>query len=175
MKRNPGPADPRLRRGAGFARAGKLVQPQIQAVSRKRGFAVSRLLTNWTEVVGGDVAALCQPVKIAYGRGGLGATLTVLARGAAGPMLQPQLGVIREKVNACYGYNAISQIRITQTAPAGFAEPLSGYTSKPDTAPAPPDAPARSAAEVATAPVGDPELRAALADLGARIISNPKR
>ena len=31
-----------------------------------------------------------------------------------------QLPTIIERVNACYGYSAISKIRITQTAPVGF-------------------------------------------------------
>ena len=71
--------------GKGFARAGGLVQPQIRKASESRGFAVSRLVTHWAEVVGDDIAALCRPVKVGYGRqGGLGATLTVLARGAVG-------------------------------------------------------------------------------------------
>ena len=29
---------------------------------------------------------------------------------------------LRERVNAVYGYNAISRIHLTQTAPTGFAE-----------------------------------------------------
>jgi len=155
------------RRGSGFVPAGRLVQPQIQKVGKQRGFAVSRLLTHWSEVVGQDVAALCQPVKVAYGRGGLGATLTVLARGAAGPMLQAQLATLRDKVNACYGYNAVARIRITQTAPAGFAEPASAYTP-----PVPAESrDARTKAAATTAEIADPELRATLADLGARIMS----
>lgn len=33
-----------------------------------------------------------------------------------------QLEQIRAKVNACYGFNAVSRISLTQTAPTGFAE-----------------------------------------------------
>ena len=162
-------------RGRGFALAGGLVQPQIRKASESRGFTVSRLVTHWAEVVGEDVARLCRPVKVAYGRTGMGATLTLLARGAAGPMLQAQLPAIRDRVNACYGYTAISQIRLTQTSATGFAEGAAAYAPAPraDTASAPSED-AERAARAATEGVTDPDLRAALAGLGARILTRPK-
>jgi hypothetical protein len=40
--------------------------------------------------------------------------LVILTTGAQAQMLEMQLPQLREKVNACYGYNAISRIRITQ-------------------------------------------------------------
>ena len=163
-------------RGRGFALAGGLVQPQIRKASESRGFTVSRLVTHWAEVVGEDVARLCRPVKVAYGRTGMGATLTLLARGAAGPMLQAQLPAIRDRVNACYGYTAISQIRLTQTAASGFAEGPAAYgapTAPRGTAAAPSEE-AERAARAATEGVTDPDLRAALAGLGARILTRPK-
>ena len=162
-------------RGRGFALAGGLVQPQIRKASESRGFTVSRLVTHWAEVVGEDVARLCRPVKVAYGRTGMGATLTLLARGAAGPMLQAQLPAIRDRVNACYGYTAISQIRLTQTSATGFAEGAVAYAPAPraDTASAPSED-AERAARAATEGVTDPDLRAALAGLGARILTRPK-
>lgn len=165
----------KFRRGKGFTRASGLVQPQIRKAGEGRGFAVSRLLTHWAEVVGEDVAALCRPVKIGYGRGGLGATLTLLARGAAGPMLQAQLPRIRERVNACYGYNAVARITLTQTAPTGFAEGASPFEARPKVPTGQePDAEALASAQDATREIADPELRAALAGLGSRIISRPK-
>lgn len=173
MARPPATPSRPKRRGKGFAAAGGLVQPQIQAVGRKRGFAVARLLTHWSEVVGPEIAALCQPVKVAYGRGGLGATLTVLARGAAGPMLQAQLATIKERVNGCYGYAAISKIRITQTAPGGFSEqPQSAFDHRGSAGPEIDESSQRAAQSLADG-VNDPDLRDALANLGARVISRP--
>lgn len=162
------------RRGRGFARAGGLVQPQIRKVGEGRGFAVARLLTHWDAVVGRDTARLCRPVQVSYGQGGLGATLTVLARGAAGPMLQAQLPALRARVNACYGYNAIARIRITQTAAEGFADPQAPFAP-----PAPgerqgssaADGRAAEAARSLTRDVTDPILRDALARLGAQVMS----
>jgi hypothetical protein len=146
----------------GFTRAGGLIQGQIRKAGEQRGFAESRLLTHWAEIVGVETARQCQPVKISYGRGGLGATLTLLAKGAAAPMLQVQLPGIRERVNACYGYNAVARIHITQTAATGFAEPAAPFEHAPAPKPQPSPIPAIDE-------VSDPGLRAALEGLGARI------
>lgn len=168
---NPPHSQTRSRRRAkGFAQAGGLVQSQIRQAGEARGFAVSRLLTHWAEVVGKDIARLCRPVRINYGKGGLGATLTVLARGAAGPILQAQLPDIRARVNACYGYNAVAQIRITQTAAEGFAEPQAGWGGQPVATSTPAPEHRTAAADLADG-VTDPDLRAALAGLGARVLS----
>jgi hypothetical protein len=160
-------------RRRGFASAGTLVQPQIRKVGETRGFAVSRLMTHWADVVGSDLATLCRPVKVGYGRGGIGATLTVLARGAAGPMLQARLPELRDRVNACYGYNAVSQIRVTQTSAHGFAEPSAAYGAPPPVYAPTPEA--CRAAERSAEDISDPELRAALAALGSRVMSPKQR
>jgi hypothetical protein len=40
-------------------------------------------------------------------------------------------------VNAAYGYNAISRVRLTQTAPTGFAEGQAQFAARAKVAPAP--------------------------------------
>lgn len=154
----------------GFSRASTLLQGQIREAGKSRGFAVSRLLTHWAEIVGEDVASVANPVNISYGREGLGAKLTILTNGAQAPMLQMQVEKIREKVNACYGYAAIASVRITQTAPGGFAEAQAKFTPKPQTTLPEPGPNARNMAEG----VEDSELRLALEQLGQNIISKQK-
>ena len=110
------------RKSRGFLRTGGILNTQIRKASEKRGFVETRLLTHWAEFVGEAIAKIAQPVKVSYAREGLGATLTILSTGANAPILQMQLPTIIERVNACYGYSAISKIRITQTAPVGFNE-----------------------------------------------------
>jgi hypothetical protein len=110
------------RKSRGFLRTGGILSTQIRKVSEKRGFVETRLLTHWAEFVGESVAKIARPVKVHYAREGLGATLTILSTGANAPMLQMQIPQIIERVNACYGYSAISKIKITQTAPIGFNE-----------------------------------------------------
>jgi len=113
---------PRRTSTKGFKRTDSLLSGQIRRASETRGFAQSRLLTQWNEIAGTDIAAIAQPVEIGYGRGGMGATLTLLTTGANAPMLEMEKEKLRAKVNAVYGYNAIARVRITQTAATGFAD-----------------------------------------------------
>lgn len=121
---------PSRRRMRGFEAAATLVAPQIKTGAESRGFAIARLLTNWAEIAGADTAAHTRPVRISHGRG-MGATLTVLTDGAHAPLVQMSLPMLRERVNAVYGFNAISRITVTQTAPQGFAEGQAAFTPAP--------------------------------------------
>lgn len=160
----------------GFKRTSSLLAGRIRQASESRGFAQSRLLTDWAEVVGPDVAAIARPVEVSYGRGGMGATLTLLTTGAQAPMLEMQKEQLRTKVNAVYGYNAIARIRVTQTAATGFAEGRVAFDHKPkDTGPQAPDAATHQAASAYVAPVQDDSLRAALERLGANILTKEKQ
>ena len=154
----------------GFSRASTLMQKSIRGATETRGFAQTRVLTHWVEIVGKATAKIAHPVDVSYAKGGFGATLTVLTSGAQAPMLETQKEQIREKVNACYGYNAIARIRITQTARTGFAEGQMAFDHAPKakTGPAPE---ARAAAQHVAAPVENEALRLALEALGANVIS----
>lgn len=114
------------RRMRGFEPAAQLVAGRVRNVGESRGFAVARLLTHWDEVVGPEIAAHARPVRISHGKG-FGATLTLLVTGARAPLVQMQLDRIRDKVNACYGFNAVARIALTQTAPVGFAQGAGGF------------------------------------------------
>ena len=106
----------------GFISTGSVLNQQIRKATEKRGFVETRLLTHWDAFVGETIAKIAKPVKVGYARDGFGATLTILSTGANAPMLQMQIPTILERVNACYGYSAISKIKITQTSPTGFGE-----------------------------------------------------
>ncbi len=149
------------------------MQTRIRNASEGRGFAESRLLTHWSEVVGDDVAGIAKPVEIGYARGGMGATLTLLTTGAQAPMVEMQKEQIRARVNQCYGYNAISRVRITQTAPTGFSEGRIAFEG-PDRRPKAPNPAAQKQAQEATESVGSDDLRAALARLGAHVIEKQR-
>lgn len=147
------------------------MQKNIRGATQSRGFAQSRVLTHWAEIVGEATAKIAHPVDVGYARGGMGATLTVLTSGAQAPMLEMQKEQIRERVNACYGYNAISRIRITQTAATGFAEGQMAFDHGPK-APRGPKPEAQIAARDLAETVDNEDLRSALAALGANVISN---
>lgn len=159
-----------------FTRASKLLEGQIRRAGETRGFAVTRLLTHWPEIVGPEIARIARPVDVSYGRQGMGATLSVLTTGAQAPMLEMQKERLREKVNAVYGYNAIARIRITQTAPTGFAEGQAEFSHAPKARPDPVADPVvtRHAATVAQ-DVGDEKLRAAIENLARNVLSKAKQ
>lgn len=160
----------------GFKRTSSVLTEQIRRAGKSRGFAVSRLLTHWAEIAGPEIAEIARPVNVGYGRGGFGATLTVLTTGAQAPMLEMQKERLREKVNAVYGYNAISRVRITQTAATGFAEGQASFvhTEKPTPGPRP-DPQMIAAAATAARPIENEDLRAALERLGQNVLSRSKQ
>lgn len=170
MARKPTPEPKADRRIRGFEPAFGLVKDPIRAVGEARGFAVARLLTHWAEVAGEDLARKTRPVKIGYGREGMGATLTLLVRGAQAPEVEMALPLLKDRVNAVYGYAAIARIHLTQTAPTGFAEGQVEFAPAPKAPPAPAPAVLAQAAEAATG-VGDPTLRAALEQLAQNILT----
>ncbi len=174
MARTPSPPPP-ARRERGFEPTGGLLRHQIRSVGESRGFAVARLLTHWAEIAGEELARCTRPVKVGYGREGMGASLTLLTTGAMAPMVEMQKDRLRERVNAAYGYAAISRILITQTAASGFAEGQAEFRPAPKT-PAPPDPVTLAKAAETAAPVKDPALRAALEAMAQNILTrrNPK-
>lgn len=165
------PDTPPSRRMRGFEPAFGLMREQLRTAGEARGFAVTRLLTHWAEVVGAEIAAQCRPVKIGYAKDGFGATLTLLTTGASAPILQMQLPAIRGKVNACYGYNAISRISLTQTAPVGFAEGQAHFSPAPKPEPPAPDPATRAEAQAVAEGCVDAGLKAALEQLAENVLS----
>lgn len=184
----------RPRKSRGFLRAGALAPAALKTVGAKRGFAELRLLTEWPAIAGAAVAAICKPVKVTYGRRdapGLGATLVVTTAGARAPEVEMSAPGIIERVNAFYGYRAVSRLAIDQSrAPAmaaGFAEAQAPWTGP--TAGAGRDGAAGTGAEARetdasgrsgdaaprTPGVADDRLALALARLGANVSARAAR
>jgi len=167
---------PRCTSTKGFKRTDSLLSAKIRQASETRGFAQSRLLTQWAEIVGEDVSSISRPVEVSYGRGGMGATLTLLTNGSNAPMLEMQKEQLRTKVNAVYGYNAIARVRVTQTAATGFAEGQVAFETRPKAhATAPADPVLRERATKTVGAMSDERLRDALARLGENILNKTKR
>ena len=159
------------RRKRGFEPASKLVAGQLRGPLEKRGFSEAKLITHWREIVGADIADAALPVKIRHARGdSIGATLVLLTTGGHAPLLDMQKDAIRQRVNACYGYNAVSRVQITQTAPTGFAEGQVAFVPRAQTKPQPtPQIIAE--AEAAAAPIRDQALKEALERLARNVLT----
>lgn len=159
------PAPPRFeRRVRGFEPASNLLRDRIRKAGETRGFAITRLLTAWSEIVGPDLARVTRPVKVSYPRDGFGATLTLLVRSAHAPMVEMEKPRLIDKVNACYGYAAISRVTLTQTAPTGFDGGRADFAAEPRMPPPPDPKVEAEAAQVATG-TQDEGLRRALESL----------
>lgn len=153
----------------GFTHAGGLLSGRIAKATGARGFAETRLLTQWTEIVGQSIATITQPVKISHRRNGMGARLIVLVNGANAPEVTMQIPKIVERVNACYGYNAISEVHLTQTAQVGFAEAKTGWNHDQPTPPKELDSQQNAQINASVSGVADETLRQKLEQLGRTI------
>lgn len=158
----------------GFKQTASILGGRIRKAGESRGFAVSKVLTHWDEIVGPDLAAMSKPVKVGYARKRFGATLTVLTKGAQAPLLEMRKEQMRSRVNAAYGYDAISRIHITQTAPQGFSDPATGFKPAPNQTKTEPDAQIAQAAKETAGAVSDSDLRLALERLGRHVLSKSK-
>jgi hypothetical protein len=142
-----------------------LVGRTLGDVFARQGFASSELVTHWPEIVGEEVAAHAEPIKLQWPRGGdLGqaepATLLLRAEGPAAIEVQHLSGLILERVNRFFGWRAVSRISIRQAPLARRPAPL--VRKAPDPA-------AVAKVEASLGDITDEGLRGALARLGAAI------
>jgi hypothetical protein len=131
---------------------------------KRQGFASAELVTRWPEIVGAEIAAHAEPMKIQWPRNAdpddrEPATLVLRVEGPAALEIQHLAGVIVERVNRFFGWQAIGKIGLRQA-------PLSRLKKKPIRRPDP-DATASIAA--ALPDIADDDLRQALARLGASV------
>jgi len=141
----------------------------LSGVLKAQGFASTEILTRWPAIVGAEVAAHSEPMKINWPRpkSDVGdieqaepATLFLRVEGPAALEIQHLSSVILERVNRFFGWQAIGRLALRQA-------PL--RRKAPKARPAPPD-PALTASLAASMPeIEDDALRDALARLGASI------
>jgi hypothetical protein len=152
----------------GFRALGGLAQRLASGLTEKRtkgrGASIARLRAEWSVIVGVEIARLTQPEALLAGRGGRsGKALRLKVAGAAALEIQHRSAQIVERVNAYFGPGFIDDIRLVQ---GGLSlRPVPPPLTEPD-----PQAMQRIAGSAAD--VKDPELRAALVRLGARIASS---
>jgi hypothetical protein len=130
----------------------------------KQGFASADIVTHWPDIVGPEVAAHAEPIRLQWPRGAedssVPATLVLRVEGPAAVEIQHLSGVILERVNRFFGWRAVERIAIRQA-------PLV-RSARPKAAPGPsPEAVAAAAARLSD--IADEGLRGALARLAASI------
>ena len=142
-----------------------LIGPCLVAAFKRHGFASTEIVTHWDDIVGAEVAAHAEPIKITWPRQPDGeepepATLVLRCQGPAAIEIQHQAQVIIERVNQFLGWRAIDRIALRQA-------PLA-RRDKPRPPPAPDAAEVRRIADTMTG-IADENLRAALGRLGAAV------
>lgn len=116
------------RSNASFAKAvGSFVPGLTRKSFEKYGFSTATLLTDWTHIAGRDLASFTLPERLKWprnveayedvadaDRGRPGATLVLRVDGPRAIEVQYQSNQIIERINAHFGYRAVSEIRFLQ-------------------------------------------------------------
>jgi hypothetical protein len=95
-----------------------LIGPSTAAAFRRQGFASSEIVTHWDDIVGPEIAAVAEPIRMRWMRGtgneSPPATLVLRVEGPAALEIQHLAGVIIERVNCHVGWCAIGAIALQQ-------------------------------------------------------------
>lgn len=132
---------------------------------KKQGFASTELVTRWPAIVGAEIAAHAEPIRLQWPRAPADeplqpATLVLRVEGPAAIEIQHLSNLILERVNRFFGWQAVGRIALRQA-------PLSRRAPRPQHACPDPKAAADVAATLGA--VADAPLRDALARLGAAV------
>lgn len=155
-------ADGAGERRPGFRAAGASLSRVVgPIVARYGGGILARLKSEWTAIVGPDIAAATWPESLA--RGG---TLKLRVAPAKALEVQHRTPLVLERINLFFGREAVVRLALVQ-GPLPVAAPIRPASARP----------LRSAEAAAlddqVAAVASPELRDALARLGRRVIAAP--
>ena len=140
--------------------AGELVGAAGDQSFRRFGFVQGSIVSRWSEIVGVRYAKVSSPESIRFPMGKkAGGVLTLLVDGAHAPLIQHLTPMIMERVNRFFGYAAVNRIVFKQGKPPAAPPKL----ARPQLRPVPKEL-GEGLREIA-----DPELRACLESLAARI------
>ena len=141
-------------------RAGDLVGDIGGQSFRRFGFVQSAIVSRWAEIAGERYARVSSPESIRFPTGKkFGGVLTLLVEGAHAPLIQHLTPLIVERVNRFFGHAAINRIVFRQGKP----QVADTKPKRPDLRPVPKEL-GEGLREIA-----DPELRACLESLAAKI------
>ncbi len=143
--------------------AGELIGTIGDPSFRRFGFVQGSIVSRWPEIVGERYAKVSSPESIRFPTGKRAAgVLTLLVDGAHAPLIQHLTPMIVDKVNRFFGYAAIDRIVFKQGKPPAAAP----RPERPQLRAVPKEL-GEGLREIA-----DPELRACLESLAARIAAS---
>ena len=143
---------------------GEFVPALMRPAFEKYGFPAAAILTGWAAIAGAELARFTAPERLKWPRnaqedGGeqRGATLILRVAGARALEVEHKRGALIERINACFGYRAVAEIRVIQA-------PLEGR-KPPRRREAPPPADTLPALDA----INEPRLKAAFARIASGI------
>jgi hypothetical protein len=141
-----------------------LVGKVVGETFTRQGFASAEVVTRWPDIVGAEIAAHSEPIKIQWTRPADGAerepgALVLRVEGPAAIEIQHLADVICERVNRFLGWRAVGRLALRQ-APLRRGERKAARSCDPVAA-------ARIAESLSE--IVDEDLRQALARLGAAV------
>ena len=108
-------------------RLSTMIDPMIAPSAKARGFAIGRIVSHWHDIVG-NISSWCRPDTVSFPRNSrTGGTLRLQITSGRGPQAQAISDVIIDRVNANFGYRAISRISLVQT----LSTPVQPASPKP--------------------------------------------
>jgi hypothetical protein len=96
-----------------------LVAICVADVFARQGFTSCEIVTHWDDIVGAEVAALAEPIRMQWIRSrdpdeSPPATLVLRVEGPAALEIQHMSGVIIERVNRYIGWRAVNRLSLRQ-------------------------------------------------------------
>lgn len=141
-----------------------LVAMCVADVFARQGFTSCEIVTHWDDIVGAEIAALAEPVRMQWIRNrdpdeSPPATLVVRVEGPAALEIQHMSGVIIERVNGYLGWHAVDRLSLRQAPLMRRRKPSRRRI----------DEAAAAALAAQMTGIADDSLRTALGRLGAAI------
>jgi hypothetical protein len=145
----------------------ELLGSTLSDILKAQGFASTEIISRWADIAGPQIAAHREPLKITWPRAAgteapQPATLVLRVEGPAALEIQHVSGIILERVNRFFGWQAVGRIAIRQA-------PL---RRQDQTLPRGPDLAEEARIAEGLPEVKDDDLRQAIARLGAAIKRN---
>jgi hypothetical protein len=112
------------------------VDPVLRPIIKTQGAAASKLITEWPEIVGNDIAAYSAPIRLQFPKDkNSGGTLYIACEGAHALTLQHMAPMLIERLTMYFGYPAVARIMLEQTLisrePTTKPKPTSRKTAPP--------------------------------------------
>jgi hypothetical protein len=161
--RRPAANDSAAPRSGRARSAGDILGKVGDQAFRRFGFVQGAVVSRWGEIVGERYAKVSSPESIRFPAGRKSAgVLTLLVEGAHAPLMQHLTPLIIERVNRFFGYEAVNRVVFRQGRPPAPPKPV----RRPELRAVP-----KELGE-GLRQIADPELRACLESLAARLDSS---